>query len=53
MRLGKPMEHLQAALRASLSTGPLAETLATVARQIAYFGYLAYDALVWVRDTIS
>lgn len=53
MRLGKPMEHLQAALRASLSPGPISETLTTVARQIAYFGYLTYDALVWVCDMIS
>lgn len=50
MRLGKPMEHLQAALKASFSLGPLAETLTTVARQIGYFGYLTYDVLVWVRD---
>ncbi|KAF7784423.1 hypothetical protein Agabi119p4_588 [Agaricus bisporus var. burnettii] len=49
MRLGKPMEHLQAALRASLSPGPISETLTTVARQIAYFGYLTYDALVWAN----
>lgn len=48
MRLGKPMEHLQAALKAGLAPGPLAETITTVARQIGYFGYLSYDVLVWV-----
>jgi peroxin-11B len=49
MRLGKPVEHLQAALRATFAPGPASETITTVARQVAYFGYLSYDALVWVR----
>ena len=48
MRLGKPLEHLQAALRAAQSTGDLKEQLTTIARQLGYFGYLAYDAVVWV-----
>ncbi|KAF8203675.1 peroxisomal biogenesis factor 11 [Pholiota molesta] len=47
MRLGKPLEHLQAALRAALTTGPVEETLTTIARQVGYFGYLTYDAIVW------
>ncbi|KXN89907.1 Peroxisomal membrane protein PMP30A, partial [Leucoagaricus sp. SymC.cos] len=47
IRLGKPMEHLQAALKASLTSDPPAETITTVARQIGYFGYLIYDTLVW------
>jgi len=50
MRLGKPIEHLQAALKASLAPGPLAETITTVARQIGYFGYLSSDALVWANS---
>jgi len=50
MRLGKPMEHLQAALKASLAPGSLAETITTVARQVGYFGYLTYDALVWANS---
>ncbi|KAF9015287.1 peroxisomal biogenesis factor 11 [Cyathus striatus] len=50
MRLGKPLEHLQAALRASISPGPAAETITTVARQIGYFGYLTYDAVVWANS---
>lgn len=49
MRLGKPLEHLQAALRAALTTGPVEETLTIIARQVGYFGYLTYDAIVWVR----
>jgi hypothetical protein len=52
MRLGKPIEHLQAALRASLAPGPVLEQISTIGRHIGYFGYLAYDALVWVGDEI-
>lgn len=48
MRLGKPVEHLQAALRAAQSSTELGEQLATIGRQLAYFGYLTYDAIVWV-----
>jgi len=49
LRLAKPVEHLQAALRATQTTGPLGEQLTTVGRQIAYFLYLAYDAVVWAN----
>jgi peroxin-11B len=42
------LEHLQAALRAAQTTGDLKEQLTTIARQLGYFGYLAYDAVVWV-----
>ncbi|KAF7789908.1 hypothetical protein EIP86_000856 [Pleurotus ostreatoroseus] len=49
MRLGKPMEHLQAALRAMGSAGPASETITTIGRQISYFGYLTNDALVWAN----
>jgi len=49
LRLAKPVEHLQAALRATQTTGPLGEQLTTVARQLAYFFYLSYDAIVWVN----
>jgi len=48
MRLGKPMECLQAALKASFSPGPAAEIITMVARQIGYFIYLSYDAFIWV-----
>lgn len=47
MRLGKPIEHLQAALRATFATGPGEEIVTTIARQLSYFGYLTYDAIVW------
>lgn len=41
------MEHLQAALRATFAAGPAEETITTIARQLGYFGYLTYDAIVW------
>ncbi|KAF9456539.1 peroxisomal biogenesis factor 11 [Collybia nuda] len=47
MRLGKPLEHLQAALRASLTSAPSLEQITTISRQVGYFGYLAYDSIVW------
>jgi hypothetical protein len=43
------LEHLQSALRAAQATGDLKEQLTTIARQLAYFGYLTYDTVVWVR----
>jgi len=49
MRLGKPLEHLQAALRAAQTTGDLKEQVTTIGRQLGYFGFLAYDALVWAN----
>ncbi len=51
LRLGKPIEHLQAALRAALATAPVGEQLTTIARQISYFFFLSYDAIVWVRPS--
>lgn len=44
------MEHLQAALKASLTTAPAGEQITTVGRQLCYFGYLAHDAIVWVSQ---
>lgn len=49
LRLGKPVEHLQAALRLSLATGPTLEQITAIARQIAYCGFLIYDAIVWAH----
>ncbi|KAI0002053.1 peroxisomal biogenesis factor 11 [Russula vinacea] len=49
LRLGKPLEHLQSALRAAQATGGLKEQLTTIARQLAYFGYLTYDTIVWAN----
>jgi hypothetical protein len=48
MRLGKPLEHLQSALRATASTGPMGEQITTIGRQLGYAGYLAYDSIIWV-----
>ncbi|KAG5654786.1 hypothetical protein H0H81_003794 [Sphagnurus paluster] len=45
----KPIEHLQAALRATLTTGPALEQILTIGRQLAYFGYLSYDTLIWAN----
>jgi len=49
LHLGKPLEHLQAALRAAQTTGDVKEQLTTIARQLGYFGYLTYDAVVWAN----
>ena len=49
MRLGKPLEHLQAAFRAVATSGEAGEQLTTIGRQLCYFGYLTYDSIVWVR----
>jgi peroxin-11B len=48
MRLGKPIEHLQAALRVALAPGPAVEQILTIGRQVAYVGYLTYDMFIWV-----
>lgn len=51
LRLGKPMEHLQAALRAvqAYSAAETGEQITTIGRQLAYFGYLTYDTVVWAN----
>jgi len=50
MRLFKPLEHLQAALRAaSVSAAPL-EQFTTIGRQVGYFGYLSLDMVVWAQS---
>jgi peroxin-11B len=50
MRLGKPLEHLQAALRATANDGPIGEQITAIGRQLAYAGYLAYDSIIWVSQ---
>ena len=48
MRLGKPLEHLQAALKAAnIMTRP-SEQISTVLRQLCYAGFIGYDHVVWV-----
>lgn len=48
LRLFKPLEHLQAALATPASPFQF-EYVASVARQLSYAGYLAYDAIVWAN----
>lgn len=48
MRVGKPLEHLQAALKALNSSARPGEQITTVLRQLSYASYLIYDAAVWV-----
>ncbi|KAI0051739.1 peroxisomal biogenesis factor 11 [Auriscalpium vulgare] len=50
LRLGKPLEHLQLALRAAQTTGEVREQVTTIGRQVGYFGYLTYDAIVWANS---
>lgn len=46
-RLGKPLEHLQAALKATKTTSdPVVSTLA-IGRQLSYSMYLFNDMLIW------
>ncbi|TFY59894.1 hypothetical protein EVG20_g7624 [Dentipellis fragilis] len=49
MRVGRPIENLQTALRAAQTTGHLGEQLTTIARNIGYFGYLSYDSVSWAN----
>jgi peroxin-11B len=48
MRLFKPLEHLQAALKAAASAEYPIEQFTTIGRQLGYFGYLSLDMIVWV-----
>lgn len=48
LRLGKPLEHLQNAFKAAMASGRQGEQIAAIGRQVAYFGYLSLDAIVWV-----
>ncbi|EKM60933.1 uncharacterized protein PHACADRAFT_133883 [Phanerochaete carnosa HHB-10118-sp] len=51
MRLGKPWEHLQNAMRAAQRIDlPATETITTMGRQVAYFGYLTNDMFVWANN---
>ncbi|KAL5518834.1 PEX11 [Sanghuangporus vaninii] len=49
MRVGKPLEHLQAALKALNSSAHPGEQTTTVLRQLCYASYLVYDAAVWAN----
>jgi len=50
MRLFKPLEHLQATLKAIQSSGTTLERWTTIGRQLSYAGYLSFDALVWAQQ---
>lgn len=47
MRIGKPVEHLQAAVKGLDLTDPVLK-FTTIGRQLGYAGYLVNDTLVWV-----
>ncbi|KAF8323253.1 peroxisomal biogenesis factor [Clavulina sp. PMI_390] len=49
MRLFKPIEHLQAALKAVASAEAPVEQFTTIGRQLSYFGYLSLDMIVWLN----
>ncbi|BGO90701.1 Peroxisomal membrane protein PMP27 [Rhodotorula toruloides] len=48
MRIGKPLEHLQAAVKGLDLSDPVLK-LTTVGRQLGYAGYLINDTLVWAH----
>ncbi|KAJ7235883.1 peroxisomal biogenesis factor 11 [Mycena haematopus] len=50
-RLGKPMEHLQYALRVSLTSVPSSaiEKITAIARQVSYALFLSLDNFLWAR----
>lgn len=48
MRLGKFVEHFQAATKAAEIPDPVLRATA-VGRQLGYGFYLIHDAMVWVR----
>ncbi|GAA97548.1 hypothetical protein E5Q_04226 [Mixia osmundae IAM 14324] len=61
MRIGKPLEHLQSAIKAVDQRDPVLRVTA-IGRQLGYAAYLVHDTLAWVhgakvkvfdKDTIS
>jgi peroxin-11B len=53
MRLGKPLEHLQAALKVTKEISDPVVGVCAVGRQISYAIYLFNDMMIWVRFSIS
>ncbi|GAA5986651.1 hypothetical protein JCM10908_003841 [Rhodotorula pacifica] len=49
MRIGKPLEHLQAAVKSLDLTDPVLK-FTTLGRQLGYAGYLVNDTLVWLHS---
>jgi peroxin-11B len=50
MRLFKPIEHAQAALKAAASVENPIEQFTTIGRQLGYFGYLSLDMVAWANS---
>lgn len=50
MRLFKPIEHAQAALRAASTPEYPFEQYTAIGRQLGYFGYLSLDMIVWANS---
>jgi len=50
LRLGKPLEHLQAALKAASVISRPGEQITTVLRQLCYTGFIGYDHVVWANS---
>lgn len=48
MRIGKPLEHAQAAVKTFTISDPILKYTA-LGRQLGYAGYLVNDMLIWVR----
>ncbi|KAJ6519952.1 peroxisomal biogenesis factor [Mycena sanguinolenta] len=49
LRLGKPVEHLQYALRASLAPGSAIEKITAISRHVAYVLFMSVDNILWAR----
>jgi len=49
MRLGKPFEHFQAAIKA-LAVGDPVLRITAIIRQLGYAFYLLHDHVIWVRS---
>lgn len=52
MRVGKPLEHAQAAVKSLEIQDPVIKFTA-LGRQLGYAGYLYHDMLVWVSATVT
>jgi len=50
MRLFKPLEHLQAALKVVQGSATPLERWTAIGRQLSYAGYLSFDSLVWAQQ---
>jgi len=50
LRLGKPVEHLQSALKSTQLKATTGEKITTIGRQLGYAGYLLFDGIVWAHS---